>query len=53
MLLDVTMLSLLLLSERIAAENEALQRDISSLNGHLKQGQQLQEMATMLQESHK
>ena len=43
----------LLFSERIAAENEALRRDIGSLNGRLKQAQQLQEMASMLQESHK
>ena len=39
--------------ERIAAENEALRRDIAALTGRLKQAQHLQEMASMLQESHK
>jgi hypothetical protein len=48
---EMTVLSSL--PDTIKAENDRLRSDITSLNIRMKQASQMQELAAMLQESHK
>ena len=47
------MMILYLFLDAISRENEVLKHEISSLNIRLKQASQMQELASMLQQSHK